>query len=82
MRMPEKDEDLVGKVCVCSVGRIAVVTHKGTINDIGDKPLWMGIGLDGLGTWASSGPAVAAETLKEFHNRITDRFGGKMSWNA
>ena len=26
MRMPNEGEDLVGKVCICSLGRMAVVT--------------------------------------------------------
>lgn len=79
MRIPEYHEDLVGKVCVCSVGRPAVV--------VGQKEFdwgmsWIGLGLDGKGTWASTKPCVIAESAVEFHDKLLDRFGGKMSYNG
>lgn len=79
MRIPERHEDLTGKVCVCSVGRVAVVT--------GAKKFpwglaWTGLGLDGKGTWCSTAPAVVDETGEEFRARLSERFGGKMSLNS
>lgn len=79
MRMAHKGEDLVGKVCVCSVGRPAIVVGRKSF-DFGD--CWIGLGLDGKGTWASTSPAVVAESGEEFHDRLLDRFGGKMSFNG
>lgn len=79
MRMAKKDEELIGKVCVCSVGRVAIVTGK-RVFDFGE--CWVGLGLDGKGTWASTCPCVVAEDGQEFHDRIFDRFGGKMSFNG
>lgn len=79
MRMPDKSEDLVGKVCVCSVGRVAVVVGTKTY-DWGEA--WIGLGLDGKGNWASSEPCVVAESGKGFHDKLAERFGGKMSYNS
>lgn len=79
MRMPEKDEDLTGKICVCSVGRPAIVIGKKTF-EWGES--WIGLGLDGKGTWASSDPCVIAETAVEFHDKLLNRFGGKMAFNS
>lgn len=79
MRMPNKSEDLVGKVCVCSVGRPFIVTGKQTFS-FGES--WVGLGLDGKGTVASTAPAVLAESGHEFHNTLFNRFGGKMSFNG
>ncbi len=83
MRMPKFNEDLVGKVCVCTVGRPFIVT--GRKNDFDFAPgvlFWIGLGLDGRGTACSSTPAVIAETGQEFHDKLVKRFGGKMSYNA
>ena len=79
MRIPEKGEILTGKVCVCSVGRVGIVTgeekyHFGLA--------WVGLGLDGKGTWCSTAPAVVAETAEEFRAKLSERFGGKMSWHG
>jgi len=79
MRLPKKDENLVGKICVCTVGRPAIVTGKKTF-DWGEA--WVGLGLDGKGTWASTTPCVIAETGQEFHDKLLSRFGGKMSYNS
>jgi len=86
-RMPSKDEDLVGKVCVCSTGRPAVVTHQGFLEvERGDGTAvisaWMGLGLDGKGTWASTRPCIIAESGAEFHDRLFDRFGGKTPFSG
>jgi len=82
MRMPEQDEDLTGKVCICSAGRIAVVAGKRTIEVAGGKELdmWFGMGFDGKGTWASSNPAVAFESLTEYHDILVERLNGKLSF--
>lgn len=79
MRFANDNESLIGKVCVCSVGRVAIVTGKKTF-DFGE--CWVGIGFDGKGTWASSKPCIVAESGQEFHDRLFDRFGGKMSYNG
>lgn len=79
MRIAKSDENLIGKVCVCSTGRVAIVTGKQKF-EFGD--CWVGLGLDGKGTWASSNPCVIAEDGQEFHNKLFKRFGGKMSHNG
>jgi len=78
MRLPEKGEDLTGKVCVCSVGRVAVVCGR---KDFEFGSAWAGIGFDGKGNWASTSPCVVAESVAEFHNKLQSRFGGKMAYN-
>ena len=78
MRIPKSDENLVGKICVCSVGRVAIVVGKKTFS-WGES--WIGIGFDGWGTWASTVPCVIAESGEEFHDKLFDRFSGKMSFN-
>lgn len=91
MRFPEKDEDLTGRVCVCSTGRIGVVSGRGYLlkgPGCTEKPNppteridgWEGVGFDGKGTWFSSGPVVAFESVTDFHNALKTRFGGKMSF--
>jgi len=77
--MPNKDENLVGKVCVCSISRPFIVTGKRQF-DWGES--WVGLGLDGKGTVASTQPCVIAESGQEFHDKLLDRFGGKMSYNG
>ena len=76
MRLPKENEDLVGKICVCSTGRVAAVIGK---MDFSFGNAWIGIGYDGKGTWASTNPCVVAETAIEFHDKLYARFGGKMS---
>lgn len=86
MRMPEPNEDLTGKVCVCSVGRAAVVVGKGVLDLPADKggqiEVWQGIGFDGRGTWASKSPCVIAESMREFHDKLLSRFGGRLGYNG
>lgn len=85
MRIPDVDENLVGKVGVCSVGRVAIITGKTEFAPEGKtEPIacWAGIGFDGKGTWASTKPAIVAESGEEFHDRLKNRFGGKMSFNG
>lgn len=79
MRLPATNEDLVGKVCVCTVGRPFIVTGKHAF-DWGEA--WVGLGLDGKGTACSTDPAVIAESGQEFHDKLLKRFGGKMSYNG
>lgn len=79
MRLKKEGENLVGKVCVCGVGRPFIVT--------GEKEFpwgtsWVGLGLDGKGTVASTNPAILAESGQEFHDILFSRFGGKMSFNG
>lgn len=81
--MPEKTENLVGKICVCSVGRPAIVVGRQIHSYQGrDFDVWIGLGLDGKGTWASTNPCVIAEDGLEFHDKLFTRFGGKMSFNG
>lgn len=79
MRMPQTDECLIGKVCVCSIGRIAIVTGQ---KEYGWGKAWVGLGLDGKGTWASKEPCVVAEDGQEFHDKLISRFNGKMCYNG
>lgn len=89
MRLPKKYENLIGKVCVCSVGRPFIVTGRSKIdldNDVASlthKSLegWCGLGLDGKGTTFSTFPCIIAESGQEFHDKLLDRFGGKMAYN-
>lgn len=79
MRLVKENEDLVGKVCVCSVGRPFIVTGKHTF-DFGES--WVGLGLDGKGTVASTNPGIIAESGQEFHDKLLSRFNGKMNFNG
>ena len=79
MRIPKEDENLVGKVCVCTVGRPFIVTGR-KVFPWGEA--WCGLGLDGKGTACSSEPCIVAESGQEFHDKLSERFGGKMSYNG
>jgi hypothetical protein len=78
MRMPNEGEDLTGKVCVCSLGRAAIVTGRKML-PWGES--WVGLGLDGRGVgkvlWASTNPCVIAESGQEYHDRLESIFRGK-----
>jgi hypothetical protein len=80
MRLPESFEDLTGKVCVCSIGRIAVVTGQKVLT-FNNKSVnaWIGVGFDGKGVWASTNPAVTHESVEEYHDILVARFGGNPS---
>lgn len=84
MRFPKLEEDLVGKIAVCSIGRVAIITNYGKIEKSDGSSIagWEGIGFDGKGTWFSTSPVIVAETGDEFRNKLRDRFGGKMSFNG
>ena len=82
MRLPKINEDLVGKVCVCTVGRPFIVTGQREFDFAPGVMFWVGLGLDGKGTACSSTPAVIAESGQEFHDKLHKRFGGKMSYNG
>jgi len=85
MRMPKENENLIGKVCVCSVGRVGIVTGKGSFKSVVNDELiecWKGLGLDGKGVWASTSPCIVAESGQEFADKLSERFGGKMSYNS
>ncbi len=79
MRLPVKDENLVGKICVCTVGRPFIVTGRKSRTR---GEFWVGLGLDGKGIACSTDPAIIAETGQEFHDKLRERFGGKMSYNG
>lgn len=60
------EQDFTGMVCVCSVGRVGIVSGQK-----GDA--WVGIGIDGNGLWMSSSPHILAHTLDEYVKRLEDR---------
>lgn len=68
-------EPAVGKVAVCSLGRVGVITDRKEIAfSNGDKGLcWVGMGFDGKGLWASSEPMVLCDSLKEYTARILEK---------
>jgi hypothetical protein len=71
-------DDLIGKVCACSLGRVGVVYGRGEITFAnGDKgEFWQGFGLDGRGLWATNvrhDVVVIAESLKEYAERVKSR---------
>lgn len=79
MRLPVKGENLVGKICVCSVGRPGIVTGR---KEYDWGTAWCGLGLDGKGNWSSTNPAIIAESGQDFHDLLSTRFNGKMSFNS
>jgi len=85
MRMPIENEDLVGKVCVCTTGRAFIVTGRiepehGLSAKLDGS--WCGLGFDGKGTVCSSNPCVIAESGQDFHDKLIAMFGGKLSYNG
>jgi hypothetical protein len=89
LRFPNENEDLAGKVCVCSAGRIGVVSgaHFFCVDHVGKEGPgiihgWGGVGFDGKGTWFSTQPVVAYESVEEYREVLRKRFGGKMSYNG
>lgn len=81
MRFPEPNEDLTGKVCVCSTGRVGIVGGRKVILG-GKPPMYFGLGIDSFGNWASTKPAVLAESIEEFHDKLAERFDGKLTYNG
>lgn len=88
MRFPNDGEDLTGKVCICSNGRLAVVTGPGELVIDGDRPDagkslpgWEGMGFDGKGTWFSTQPVITAESVAEFRARCSERFQGRLCYH-
>ena len=69
------DEDLVGKVCVNSIGSRGLVIGKKTF-PFGES--WVGFCLDGNGTWASrcAKPVVVLGDAMEVHDTLMERFRG------
>jgi len=63
---------------VCSAGRSAIIVGKKTFS----WGSWIGLGLDGKGTWVSTTPCIIAESGEEFHDKLFERFGGRMSFNG
>lgn len=60
---------------MCSLGRVGVITDKKVITfpngDSGE--MYVGMGFDGEGLWASSNPIVIADSLKEYTERILEK---------
>lgn len=95
MRIPAHEEHLVGKVCICSIGRIGLVTGRERIGLVpgrerinfeksgeGEKLYWVGVGFDGKGTWASERPVVVHDDPEDFRVKLQQRFGGKIGHNG
>lgn len=55
-------EDLIGRVGICSHGRIGIITGRAVL-PWGDS--WVGIGIDGK-DWASRNPIVIAKSVEEY----------------
>jgi hypothetical protein len=78
-RISEVDENLVGKVCVCSLGRVGVVAGREVITfPNGDtSDCWTGMGFDGKGLWATGARGtevvILAEDLAGYAARVKSR---------
>lgn len=72
MRFPEYGEDLIGKVCVCSMGRLGLVVCRRVLPW---GMSWCGVGLDGQGYWTSREPAVIFEDIVYYENALRPRNG-------
>lgn len=68
--------NLVGKVCVCSLGRPGLVV-KMILHPDGYR-FWAGIGFDGKGLWlthADTPTVVIANSITEYYDMIVNRPG-------
>jgi len=91
MRIPEEGENLVGKLCVCSMGRPAIVVGTAEFRDVVIREgeieslhevtttvkRWVGLGIDGKGCWSSSAPIVLEDDPYEFYIKAMERFNGR-----
>lgn len=77
MRIASINENLAGSVCICSLGRVGVVSHFENVKfPNGDqKHVWTGMGLDGRGLWATgqSQVVVLAETLRDYTEMVKSK---------
>lgn len=67
--------NLVGRVCICSLGRPGLVVKKIRKNH-GISEFWSGIGFDGKGLWMTSvdSPTVViADSIAEYCDMILHR---------
>lgn len=55
-------ENMIGKVGICSHGRIGVITGREVL-PWGDS--WVGIGIDGK-EWASRHPIIVANSIEDY----------------
>jgi hypothetical protein len=74
-RIAQLGEDLTGKVCTCSLGRVGVVGSKVEIQFPKSAPAlyWSGMGFDGNGLWASNASkaiVVIAESVADYVEAI------------
>ena len=71
-------EDLVGKVCACSLSRPGLVVGKA---EFSWGVSWVGLALDenSRRTWASREPFVVAETPEEFYLRSKRAYGEELT---
>lgn len=64
MRKPKKDEDLVGKVCICKRGKLGFVTSK---YSNGWRGIALEVGLPSGRIWISSDPRILSKgEIKEY----------------
>jgi len=66
---------MLGKVCVCSTGRVGLVVRREKITftsgEVGE--MWCGIGLDGKGLWCTSAerePLILYHSIEEYMDRL------------
>ena len=70
---------MIGKVCVCRLGRVGLVTGRKAItfntgmNAGQPVEMWVGIGFDGKGLWCASTPSVLCDSIEEYVGRIEER---------
>lgn len=66
-RIPEQNEDLIGTVCCCSLGRIAIVSGR---KKMPWGEAWVGVGFDGKGLWSSTSPVVLYELVSDYATKL------------
>jgi hypothetical protein len=76
-RIASTGEDLTGKVCCCSLGRVGIIARRETVKfQNGDvAECWVGLGFDGRGLWATSAGQVVVldECLGDYLGRVKAR---------
>ena len=65
-------KELIGKVCVCSTGRVglAVRVESITFPDGHSSEMLAGIGLDGKGLWCTSSPVALHDSIEAYMDRL------------
>jgi len=66
-------DDLIGTVCVGSLGRVGLVVRISEIEFPGSgdkKKMFEGIGLDGKGLWCASNPLKLYDNIEQYMDRL------------